>query len=98
MNDTPALDNLIHQPTRLRIMAALAAMELDAEVDFTFLRKSLHLSDGNLGSHLEKLEAAGYIQLRKAFIARKPKTFIQLTRRGRRSFEEHVEALRRIVG
>ena len=72
-------------------------MEPDAEVDSTFLRRSLHLFDGNLGSHLERLEAAGYIRLRKAFIARKPKTFIRFTRRGRRRFEDHVEALRGIV-
>jgi DNA-binding MarR family transcriptional regulator len=79
-------------------MAALFALEADAEVDFTFLRDHLKVTDGNLGAHLEKLESAGYLTVRKAFISRKPKTFVRLSRRGRRAFEDYVEALKRITG
>jgi DNA-binding MarR family transcriptional regulator len=91
------IDEVIHQPIRLKIMAALFALEIDAEADFTFLRDHLKLTDGNLGAHLERLEAAGYLAIRKAFISRKPRTFVRLTRTGRRKFEDYTEALRSII-
>jgi DNA-binding MarR family transcriptional regulator len=78
-------------------MAALFAMNDDAESDFTFLRDHLKLTDGNLGAHLEKLESAGYLSVRKVFIHRKPKTFVRLSRAGRRAFEDYVEALRSVI-
>jgi len=92
-----AFDPLIHQPARLRIMATLAAVEEDAEVDFSYLRELLDLTDGNLGAHLAKLEAAGYLKQHKTFVDRKPKTHIRRTRRGKFAYDEHVEALKEIV-
>ena len=92
------INDIIHQPIRLKVMAALFAMESDVEADFTFLRDHLKLTDGNLGAHLEKLESAGYLSVRKVFIRRKPKTFVRLSRAGRRAFEDYVEALRLIIG
>ena len=91
------IDELIHQPARLRVMATLAALERDADVEFTFLRKHLGLSDGNLGAHLDKLSAAGYIRARKTFVQRRPKTFVRLSRKGRRAFEDYVEALQAVI-
>ncbi len=93
----PEINKLIHQPVRLRVMATLAALEADAELDFTFLRDRLDLTDGNLGSHLEKLNSARFIRMRKTFVARKPRTFIKLTQAGRRAFEDHVQALKSII-
>ena len=55
------LNEIIHQPVRLRIMAALVTLEPGNEVDFTYLRDLLEVTDGNLGAHLRKLEEAGYI-------------------------------------
>lgn len=92
------INEIIHQPIRLKVMGALFAMESDAEAHFTFLRDHLKLTDGNLGAHLEKLESAGYLSVRKAFIRRKPKTFVRLSRAGRRAFEDYVEALRKVIG
>ena len=69
------LNEVIHQPIRLKLMAALFAIGTDAEVDFTFLRDHLKLTDGNLGAHLEKLESVGYLSIRKAFVYRKPRDF-----------------------
>ena len=92
-----AINEMIHQPMRLKVMAALFALDSDAEVDFTFLRNQLELTDGNLGAHLEKLESAGYVAVRKAFVGRKPRTFLRLTRTGRRAFEDYVEALRDLM-
>ena len=91
-------NQLIHQPARLRIMAALTALGKGDELEFTALRKLLQLSDGNLGAHLLKLERAGYVRQRKTFVRRKPCTYIRATAKGRAAFEEHVEALRDVLG
>ena len=87
------LDTLIHQPVRLRIVASLSALTEDGSAEFTFLRDLHDLTDGNLGAHLRKLEEAGYVSLEKTFIERKPRTFIAITRKGRKAFVEHVKAL-----
>ena len=91
------LNKLIHQTVRLRIMAALAALEVDNEVEFTYLRDLLEVTDGNLGAHLRKLEDADYITLNKTFIERKPRTFVRATTEGRRAFQVHVAALEEIL-
>ncbi len=88
----------IHQPVRLRIMAALVAVNGDPAVDFTSLGKLLKLTDGNLGAHLQTLEEAGYIKIDKSFVERKPRTQVSLTRKGRYEFEEHVAALKQLLG
>jgi DNA-binding MarR family transcriptional regulator len=92
-----ALNELIHQPVRLRIMAALEAMAPDTQVEFTYLRDLLDLTDGNLGAHLRRLEEAKYVQLSKTFVARKPRTYIAITSRGRKAFASHLEALETIL-
>src|SRR5512146_1018969 len=91
------LNEIIHQPVRLRIMAALVALEAGNEVDFTYLRDLLEVTDGNLGAHLRKLEEAGYIAVNKTFVERKPRTFVAATAAGRAVFQEHVAALESIL-
>lgn len=91
------LDNIIHQPVRLQIMSSLISLDQNEQVNFTYLRKLLKLTDGNLGAHLTKLEEAGYIKIEKTFVARKPCTFIIATGKGRDAFEEHISALKEIV-
>jgi DNA-binding MarR family transcriptional regulator len=91
------LNEIIHQPVRLRIMAALVALEAGNEVDFTYLRNLLEVSDGNLGAHLRKLEEAGYITVNKTFVERKPRTYVAATVEGRKVFQEHVAALESIL-
>ena len=91
------LNETIHQPVRLRIMAALVTLEPTAEVDFAYLRRLLEVTDGNLGAHLRKLEEAGYIAVNKTFVERKPRTFVAATAAGRKVFQEHVEALESIL-
>lgn len=92
------LDNTIHQPVRLRIMAALGAIGPREKLEFTFLRDQLELTDGNLGAHLIKLEEAKYIEVEKTFEKRKPKTLVRMTGRGRDAFAAHVKALKEILG
>ena len=79
-------------------MAALIALDKDEQADFTYLKNLLKLTDGNLGAHLIKLEETGYVKLEKTFIARKPRTFIKITGKGRDAFEEHIKALKEITG
>ncbi len=90
-------DDLIHQPVRLRIMAALAALAPDASLEFTALRDMLQVTDGNLSTHLTKLEKAGYVAVEKTFVRRRPKTYIRATEAGRRAFADHVAALRSLL-
>lgn len=91
------LNEIIHQPVRLRIMAVLVTLEPTSEVDFTYLRELLDVTDGNLGAHLRKLEDAGYIAVNKAFVERKPRTYLAATAEGRKVFQEHVSALEAIL-
>ena len=91
------LNETIHQPVRLRIMAALVTLKPDEEVDFSYLRDLLDVTDGNLGAHLRKLEEAGYITVNKLFVERKPHTYVSATAEGRKVFHEHVAALESIL-
>jgi DNA-binding MarR family transcriptional regulator len=91
------LDPLISQPSRLQIMASLMALAVEEQVDFRHLRDLLKLTDGNLGAHLQKLEDAGYIRMEKTFVAKKPRTYVSVTDKGRSAFREHVVALEQII-
>lgn len=92
-----ALNEIIHQTVRLRIMATLVTLTPDREIEFTTLRNLLSVTDGNLGAHLTKLEEAGYIEIKKVFIERKPRTYISATGTGRLVFSDHVAALQEIL-
>ena len=88
---------MIHQATRLKIMASLNRLGSDAAVEFTRLKAILATTDGNLGTHLDALEKAGYVATEKRFEGRKPQTRIRVTPAGRRAFAEHVAYLREIL-
>ena len=91
------MNELIHQPTRLKIMATLNALQGAAKLEFTELRKLLGVTDGNLGTHLTTLENAGYVEIEKTFVGKKPRTRASLTHAGRRAFDDHVQYLRDII-
>ena len=93
----PTLDEIIHQPVRLRIMAALGSLAPREQVDFSYLKEKLDLTDGNLGAHLRALEEAGYITVEKTFVDRRPKTFLAASAAGRKAFAAHVAALQAIL-
>ena len=88
---------LIHQPSRLRIMAALVALPNGEGMDFVSLKELAKLTDGNLSSHLSTLEQAGYISIDKSFEGKKPKTFIAITSKGRDAFSSYIEELEKIL-
>jgi len=91
------LNPVIHQPTRLRIMSALVALDEGARVDFSFLQNLLGLTPGNLSVHLQRLEEAGYVAVEKTFVGRRPKTWVWATPEGRAAFADHVDALEEIL-
>lgn len=90
-------DEVIHQSTRLKIMATLNALRGNASIDFVELKQLSKATDGNLGSHLSTLEKKGYIRIEKDFVGKKPRTRVSLTREGKRAFEQHVDYLRDIL-
>jgi len=90
-------NELIHQTVRLQIMAALNALDEESQLDFGALRDLLGVTDGNLATHLRKLEDAGYIKVTKTFVGRRPRTYIAITPAGRQAFAEHVQALKQIL-
>ncbi len=92
-----SLNELIHQPARLRIMAILAAISPERQATFGFLKATCELTDGNLGAHLRRLEEAGYVTIVKTFVRQKPQTYVEITAAGRRAFEEHRAALQAIL-
>jgi DNA-binding MarR family transcriptional regulator len=89
------LDRVIHEPGRLMIMTVLYA---NAEADFRYLQKEWRFTQGNLSSHLAKLEAAGYVQLVKSFKEKYPLTVCSLTKKGRDAFEQYARKLKYISG
>ena len=93
-----APDDIVHQPVRLRIMAALTALQPEAEgIDFSHLKKLTGATDGNLGAHIDHLAKAQYVAVQKAFVARRPRTTVSATAEGRRAFEKHVAFLRSVI-
>jgi DNA-binding MarR family transcriptional regulator len=91
-------DSIIHQPVRLKIMAALKPLPQRELVEFTRLKAIVGATDGNLGAHLATLEQAGYLEIEKDFFLKKPRTRVRLTKTGRRAFEQYIAYLREIVG
>ena len=91
------LDDIIHQPLRLRIMAAITALPDGQGLDFTRLKKLTGATDGNLGAHIETLAKANYVSVEKAFVGKKPQTTVTATAAGRGAFARHVATLREII-
>jgi DNA-binding MarR family transcriptional regulator len=89
------LDRVIHEPARLMLMILLYVV---SSADFTFLMSETGLSWGNLSSHMTKLEEAGYIEVEKEFVNKKPKTLLKLTGKGRKAFNRYSEAMSAILG
>ena len=92
--DPNALDEVIHGRARLGIMAYLSTAE---EADFVSLRGALKLSDGNLSTHIGKLEDAGYVRTRKRFVDKKPQTTVVLTEAGRKAYVAYLEQLKQLL-
>lgn len=87
-------DKAFESRVRLGIMSVL--MVNDA-VDFTTMKESLEVSDGNLASHVAALEQCQYLKVVKKFVGRKPNTSYVATSKGRLAFQKHLEALEKLL-
>ena len=90
-------NELIHQPTRLRIMAYLTGLGTGSQVEFGTLQRELELTEGNLSRHLTRLEEAGYVRIEKGYEKKRPRTWVQLTGAGRDALEDHLAALEELA-
>jgi DNA-binding MarR family transcriptional regulator len=89
-----AIDEVIHGRVRLGIMAFLAGA---GSAEFSTLKAKLQLTDGNLSVHLRKLEDAGYVEVIKQFVGRKPQTQARITKAGRAAFTRYLQAMSTLV-
>ena len=87
-------DKLVHQPVRLQVFAYLYR---HGETGFSELRDALDVTEGNLASHLGRMEEAGATEVEKQFVDRTPLTTYRLTDEGRSKFEAHVETLGSLI-
>ena len=94
-DDELVLDKLVHEPGRLAILTVLSSVRA---ADFVFLQRATGLTQGNLSSHLTKLEDAGLVQIEKSFVGKRPNTSASLTRVGKERTAAHWEQLDRLKG
>lgn len=87
-------DPVLLSQVRLGIVTVLITRK---DATFSDLKTLLHLTQGNLGIHLQKLEQAGYVASKKAFVKRKPRTTVRITPKGRDAFLRHVEQLEKVA-
>ena len=97
LHDLAEVDRMVHEPARLMILMVLFTVE---SADFTFLINATELTDGNLSSHLSKLEQAGYVKIDKGYSGKKPRTLLRLTPAGRKAVKSYratmEQALRKL--
>lgn len=91
---TISINRIIHEPARYLILAYLYVVE---SADALHLQRQTELTWGNLSSHLSKLESAGYVQIIKEFLDKKPHTMLQLTKNGHKAFEDYRENMKQVL-
>ena len=84
------INRTIHEPGRQLILIYLCSAE---KVDFTYLKRETGMTQGNLSSHLNKLETEGYIRSEKSFINKRPLTIFRITDEGKNVFKEYVKEM-----
>ena len=88
------LDRVIHERVRLAIVSALA---VQPALTFNDLKQALRITDGNLSVHARRLEDAGYVECRKSFEGRVPRTEFRLTTAGRRALQRYLDHMDAII-
>lgn len=89
------LDETIHAPVRFSIVASLASVD---DAVFATVRDAIEVSDSTLSKQVTVLEKAGYVRVMKGYVGKRPRTWLSLTKDGRKAYESHLEALRAIAG
>lgn len=94
VRDINGLDRVVHEPARLMIVTILSVVEA---ADFVYLLHETELNKGTLSSHLSRLEDAGYVEIKKTFRGKLPRTLLRLTKSGRQAFEQYRKQLRKVL-
>ena len=92
--DHPEIDDVIHGRLRLGVMAYLSTV---SPAPFVELKAKVNATDGNLSTHLTKLEEAGYVKIEKTFAGKKPLTLVHLTREGRDAWIAYLDRLQSLL-
>lgn len=92
--DYNSIDDVLSSKIRLGIASLLITAEI---AEFTYIKDALGLTDGNLSTHLRKMEEAGYVIISKKFVNNKPKTTVQLSPKGINAFQDYVNFLENII-
>ncbi len=87
-------DPLLHQAVRSKLLSLLISND---EMPFKALKEALNVTDGNLSSHLSKLEKEEYILIEKMFEGKRPKTVVHITQKGKDAFALYIEALKKFI-
>ncbi len=88
------IDRLIHEPARLKIIAQLYVIE---SADFLFIMRQTGLTQGNVSGHLSKLEDAGFVNIEKGYLGKRPQTIISLSTLGRQRFKNYIRNMREML-
>lgn len=88
------LNKAFENRVRLGIMSVLMVND---SLDFNSLKELLQVTDGNLASHATALEKEGLIHIKKEFAGKKTLTTYSATRVGVKAFEEHLDALEKLI-
>ncbi|TET47848.1 transcriptional regulator [candidate division TA06 bacterium] len=94
MNKLAPLDPIIHAPVRLAILTVLMAVK---EADFNYLKETTGTTDGNLSTHLTKLEQTKYIKVTKTFVGKKPRTKCSITQKGLAAYQDYIRILEEYI-
>ena len=85
------VDPIVHAPVRLTILTVLISSKT---TDLSCLHQVTETSHGNLGSHIQKLEKADYIDVKKTFVGKKPRTILSITKLGRKAYKDYVQSIK----
>lgn len=87
-------DSILHQPIRSKLISTLISNE---KLPFKALKEQLELTDGNLSSHLKKLEEVKYIEIEKIFEGKRPKTLVKISTKGKNAFKVYIKQLQQFI-
>lgn len=88
------LDQVIHSQARLMVLTYLYVVD---QADYTFLQNLTGLTWGNLATHINKLEEAGYVDVEKKFVGKKPHSMLKMTKAGREAFKAYKQQMQSVL-
>lgn len=94
MNPIQNLNKVFDSRVRLGIMSTLMVND---EINFNDLKQLIDVTDGNLASHIKSLEDSAYVKVNKGFIGRKTNTTYAVTKAGQKAFQQHLDALEKMI-